>query len=59
MCKISLKPEAIRLLEQYRWPGNIRQLQGFTQSLTAQLSTKVTPTLQRIELSAAEASPFP
>ena len=33
MCKISLKPEAIRLLEQYRWPGNIRQLQGFTQAL--------------------------
>ena len=58
MCKISLRPEAIRLLEQYRWPGNIRQLQGFTQSLTAQLSTKVTPTLQRIELSAAELQPF-
>ena len=58
MCKISLKPEAIRMLEQYRWPGNIRQLQGFTQSLTAQLSVKVTPTLQRIELSAAELAPF-
>ncbi len=58
MCKISLKPDAIRLLEQYRWPGNIRQLQGFTQSLTAQLSTKVTPTLQRIELSAQDLEPF-
>jgi DNA-binding NtrC family response regulator len=58
MCKISLKPEAIRMLEQYRWPGNIRQLQGFTQSLTAQLSTKVTPTLQRIELSAQELAPY-
>ena len=58
MCKISLKPEAIRLLEQYRWPGNIRQLQGFTQSLTAQVSHKVTPTLQRIELSAAELAPM-
>ncbi len=58
MCKISLKPEAIRLLEQYRWPGNIRQLQGFTQSLTAQLSVKVTPTLQRIELSAQDLQPF-
>ena len=58
MCKISLKPEAIRLLEQYRWPGNIRQLQGFTQSLTAQLSQKVTPTLQRIELSAQDLQPF-
>ena len=58
MCKISLRPEAIRLLEQYRWPGNIRQLQGFTQSLTAQLSVKVTPTLQRIELGAQELLPY-
>ena len=58
MCKISLRPDAIRLLEQYRWPGNIRQLQGFTQSLTAQLSQKVTPTLQRIELSAEQLLPF-
>ena len=58
MCKISLRTDAIRLLEQYRWPGNIRQLQGFTQSLTAQLSVKVTPTLQRIELSAQELEPF-
>ncbi|HAC40201.1 MAG TPA: sigma-54-dependent Fis family transcriptional regulator [Rikenellaceae bacterium] len=58
MCKISLKPEAIRLLEQYRWPGNIRQLQGFTQSLTAQVSVKVTPTLQRIELSAQDLEPL-
>ena len=58
MCKISLRPDAIHLLEHYRWPGYIRQLQGFTQSLTAQLSTKVTPTLQRIELSAADLEPF-
>ena len=58
MCKISLRPDAIRLLEQYRWPGNIRQLQGFTQSLTAQVSVKVTPTLQRIELGAQDLLPL-
>ena len=58
MCKISLRPDAIHLLEQYRWPGNIRQLQGFTQSLTAQVSVKVTPTLQRIELGAQDLQPF-
>ena len=58
MCKISLRPDAIRLLCAYRWPGNIRQLKGFTQALTAQVSRKVTPTLQRIELTAAELAPF-
>ena len=58
MCKISLKPDAIHRLEQYRWPGNIRQLQGFTQSLTARISTKVTPTLQRIELGADDIAPY-
>ena len=58
MCKISLRPDAIRLLEEYRWPGNIRQLQGFTQSLTAQVSVKVTPTLQRIELGARDLLPY-
>ena len=58
MCKISLRPDAIRLLCSYRWPGNVRQLMGFTQALTAQVSSKVTPTLQRIELSAQELTPF-
>ena len=58
MCKISLRPDAIRLLTSYRWPGNVRQLMGFTQALTAQVSSKVTPTLQRIELSAQELTPF-
>ncbi|MBP5374136.1 MAG: sigma-54-dependent Fis family transcriptional regulator [Bacteroidales bacterium] len=58
MCKISLRPDAIRLLEQYRWPGNIRQLQGFTQALTAQLSRKISADVQRIELSADDLRPF-
>ena len=58
MCKISLRPDAIRMLCSYRWPGNVRQLMGFTQALTAQVSQKVTPTLQRIELSAAQLAPF-
>jgi Response regulator containing CheY-like receiver, AAA-type ATPase, and DNA-binding domains len=58
MCKISLRPDAIRLLCSYRWPGNVRQLMGFTQALTAQVSQKVTPSRQRIELSATELMPF-
>ena len=58
MCKISLRPDAIRVLESYRWPGNIRQLQGFTQSLSARVSEKITPTRQRIELGAADILPY-
>ena len=58
MCKISLRPDALRLLESYRWPGNIRQLMGFTQSITARFSQKVTPSVQRIELDAAALAPF-
>ena len=58
MCKIALRPDAIRLIEEYRWPGNIRQLQGFTQSLTARLSEKISPTRQRIELGADDIRPF-
>ena len=58
MCKISLRPDAIRLLESYRWPGNIRQLMGFTQSITARFSQKVSPSLQRVELDASTLAPF-
>ncbi|MCR5018043.1 MAG: sigma-54 dependent transcriptional regulator [Bacteroidales bacterium] len=58
MCKLSLRPDAIRLLESYRWPGNIRQLMGFTQSITARFSQKVTPSLQRVELDASTLAPF-
>ena len=53
MCKLSLTHEAVSLLRNYRWPGNIRQLQGFTSSITALESQKITPTSERIEISAA------
>ena len=52
MCKISLTHDAISLLRSYPWPGNIRQLQGFTQSLTSLESQKVTPLSGRIEIDA-------
>ena len=52
MCKISLTHEAISLLRSYPWPGNIRQLQGFTQSLTSLESQKVTPLSGRVEIDA-------
>lgn len=52
MCKVSLTHDAISLLRSYPWPGNIRQLQGFTQSLTSLESQKVTPLSGRIEIDA-------
>ena len=53
MCKIALTEDAVAVLKSYRWPGNIRQLMGFTEALTAQESMKITPTSQRIVLDGA------
>ena len=58
MCKVALTDDAIALLQSYRWPGNIRQLMGFTESLTAQESMKITPTTQRIILDAATVAQY-
>lgn len=53
MCKVALTDDAIQMLKSYRWPGNVRQLIGFTEALTAQESMKITPTTQRIVIDAA------
>ena len=58
MCKISLTHDAIALIRSYRWPGNIRQLLNFTQTLTAMESEKITPVSERIELDAAAIAPY-
>ena len=50
MCKVLLTEDAVRMLKNYRWPGNVRQLMGFAEALTAQESTMVTPTAQRVVL---------
>ena len=52
MCKVLLTEDAVALLKNYRWPGNVRQLMGFAEALTAQESVMVTPTTQRIVLDA-------
>ncbi|MBO4605349.1 MAG: sigma-54-dependent Fis family transcriptional regulator [Bacteroidales bacterium] len=54
LCKISLTHEAISVLKNYRWPGNVRQLKNFTEALTVMESRPVTPTSDRIELDAPE-----
>ena len=58
MCKVSLTHDAIDLLRSYRWPGNIRQLLNFTQTVTALESQKLTPSASRIELSGASLAPY-
>ena len=52
LCKISLTHEAISVLKNYRWPGNVRQLKNFTEALTVMESKPVTPGADRVELDA-------
>ena len=50
LCKVSLSHEAISMLTAYRWPGNIRQLKNFAETVTALESRPLTPGNERIEL---------
>lgn len=54
LCKISLTHEGIAALQNYRWPGNIRQLKNFTEALTVMESEPISSRTDRLELSAAE-----
>lgn len=54
MCKISLAHDAISLLKNYRWPGNIRQLKNFTEALTVLVSRPISPSADRIEVDRKE-----
>lgn len=54
LCKISLTHEGIAALQNYRWPGNIRQLKNFTEALTVMESEPIPSRTDRVELSAAE-----
>ncbi len=53
MGKVSLTNEAIDLLINYRWPGNIRQLKNVAETVTALESEKLTPTSGRYVVDAA------
>jgi len=52
LCKISLTLDAISLLKNYRWPGNIRQLKNVAETITALESRPITPGSEKIELGA-------
>lgn len=54
MCKISLTHDAISLLKNYRWPGNVRQLKNFTEALTIMESHPISPSSDRIEIDRKE-----
>lgn len=50
--KVSLTHDAISLLKNYRWPGNIRQLKNVTETITALESSPLAPGSERVELDA-------
>ena len=52
--KISLSIDAISLLKNYRWPGNIRQLKNVAETVTALESRPASSEADKVELGAAE-----
>ena len=58
MRKVSLSIDAISLLKNYRWPGNIRQLKNVAETVTALESRPASSESDKIELGAAEFSRY-
>ena len=58
MSRISLTHDAISMLKGYRWPGNIRQLKNFTESITALESVKAAPGLEKYEIDSVTLSRY-
>nr|MCR5133166.1 sigma-54 dependent transcriptional regulator [Bacteroidales bacterium] len=56
MGKVTLTNDAIDLLINYRWPGNIRQLKNVAETVTALESEKLTPTSERCVVDASTLS---
>ena len=56
--KVSLSIEAISLLKNYRWPGNIRQLKNVAETVTALESKPASVDNDRVELGAREIAPY-
>lgn len=58
MGKVNLTNDAIDLLINYRWPGNIRQLKNVAETVTALESERLTPVSGRCEVNAATLSQY-
>lgn len=56
--KITLSHEAISLLRDYRWPGNIRQLKNVTETISALESMNLSSSTERHEIDAATLSRY-
>ena len=58
VCKVSLSHDAILMLQNYRWPGNIRQLKNAAESISAMESKPLTAFSERVEIDAATLSRY-
>lgn len=50
LCKVALSHDAISVLANYRWPGNIRQLKNIAEAITGVESKPVSALSERVEL---------
>lgn len=51
--RINLTHDAIELLRNYRWPGNVRQLKNIAETVAALESARMTPGAEKVEVNAA------
>ena len=56
--KVSLSHDAILLLRNYRWPGNIRQLKNVAESVSAMEAKPLSAFTERTEIDAASLSRY-
>ena len=52
MNKVTLTHDAVEMLSNYRWPGNIRQLKNITETVSALESHRLSPVSGRCEVNA-------
>lgn len=58
MSKVALTHDAIDLLTNYRWPGNIRQLKNIAETVSALEGQRLTPGAARCEVNASVLSSY-
>ena len=58
MNKVTLTHDAVDMLSNYRWPGNIRQLKNVTETVTALESHRLSPVSGKCEVNAETLSRY-